>query len=71
MAGFRRFGMDREVGCVDGVLVAAHERSELEGGKIVIHGPQPGQMRLFQLMGLVDYIHLDGDTRPRSDNGNP
>jgi anti-sigma B factor antagonist len=43
-----------------GVLVAAHERSVLAGKRIRIHGVQPGQLRLFELMGLLDYMDLDG-----------
>ena len=44
-----------------GVLVAAHERSLLAGKRITIHGVQPGQLRMFELMGLLDYMNLAGD----------
>jgi len=43
-----------------GVLVAAHDRSVLAGKRIRIHGVQPGQLRLFELMGLLDHMDLDG-----------
>ena len=42
-----------------GVLVAAHNRAELDGGEILLHGVQPNQMRIFEITGLSDLFKLD------------
>jgi anti-sigma B factor antagonist len=44
-----------------GVLVAAHDRSVRAGKRITIHGVQPGQLRMFELMGLLDRMTVEGD----------
>ena len=57
-----------------GVLLTGHQRSTLTGTRITIQGVQPGQLRLFELMGLLDQLNVDRDgprksrhDRPRSD----
>jgi anti-anti-sigma regulatory factor len=44
-----------------GVLVAAHQRAVLAGVRLTIRGVQAGQRRLFELMGLLDDLSVDGD----------
>ena len=44
-----------------GVLVAAHKKTFLSGGSIVLHGVQPAQQRLMEIMGLTGYLYFDGD----------
>jgi len=44
-----------------GVLLAGHQRSALTGTRITIQGVQPGQLRLFELMGVLDQLNVDRD----------
>lgn len=44
-----------------GVLVAAHQRAEHDGGHIALQRVQPQQMRLFELTGLTDVVNIDND----------
>jgi len=44
-----------------GVLVAARLRSEKEGGELALHGVQPAQMRVFEMVGLAEHLNFDGD----------
>ena len=43
------------------VLVAAQKRVENEGGKLVLHGVRPAQMRVFDIVGLTEHLNFDGD----------
>ena len=47
-----------------GVLIAAQQRCEIAGGKIVLHDVQLAQMRIFEIAGLVDSMNFDGDATP-------
>ena len=44
-----------------GVLLTGHQRSTLTGTRITIQGVQPGQLRLFELMGLLDQLNVYRD----------
>jgi len=43
------------------VVLSAHKKTTTEGGRIILSGMRPQQMRLFELMGLTDYVNFDGD----------
>ena len=43
------------------VLVAAHKKTFLSGGSIVLHGVQPAQRRLMEITGLTGYLYFDGN----------
>ena len=43
------------------VLVTADKRVKTLGGEIVLHGVQPAQMRVFEIVGLVGHLNFDGD----------
>ena len=47
-----------------GVLVAADKRAITSGGAIVLHSVQPAQMRIFEMVGLTEYLNFDGDGTP-------
>ena len=40
------------------VLVEAHKRGDL----VVLRGARPAQMRVFEILGLVEYLNFDGDS---------
>jgi len=44
-----------------GVLVAARKRADHDGGNIVLHGVQPVQMKVLEIVGLTKYLSFDGD----------
>ena len=46
-----------------GVLVAALQRTEAEGGGLVLRGVRPAQMKVFEIAGLVEHLHFTGETR--------
>jgi hypothetical protein len=43
------------------VLVSAHKKSFQAGGRIILHGMQPAQMRVIQICGLTGYLDFAGD----------
>ena len=45
---------------VMGVLVGAQKKAFMTGGRIVLHGVQPAQMRVFEITNLVDHFDFDG-----------
>jgi anti-sigma B factor antagonist len=44
-----------------GVLVAAQNRAETDGGEIVLHGVQRSQMKVFEITGLTESLNFDDD----------
>ena len=44
-----------------GVLAAADKRAVTSGGAIVLHGVQPTQMRVFEVVNLAQHLNFDGD----------
>jgi len=43
-----------------GVLVTAYKKAFQTGGRIVLHGVQPAQMKVFEITGLVESMNFDG-----------
>lgn len=43
------------------VLVTAYKKAFQTGGRIVLSGVQPAQMRLFEVTGLTEDLNFDGD----------
>jgi anti-anti-sigma factor len=44
-----------------GALVDAYNRAADDGGSLVLHGVQSGQMIVFGLAGVANYVDLYGD----------
>ena len=42
------------------VLVEAHQRAEAEGRRLVLSGSTRPVLRLLEITGLMDYLHVDG-----------
>jgi anti-sigma B factor antagonist len=49
-----------------GVLIAAQQRQEVEGGELILHGVRPAQMRVIEIAGLAEVFNVDGDSGRRS-----
>ena len=41
--------------------IAARQRSDTEGGELILHGVQPEQMKVFEVTGLAAHLTFDGD----------
>ena len=44
-----------------GVLLTAHKKAFQTGGRIILQGVQPAQMKVFELVGLAEHLDFDGD----------
>jgi len=43
------------------VVLSAHKQTTADGGRVILSGMRPQQMRLFELLGLTDYVNLESD----------
>ena len=44
-----------------GVLVTAYNKAFQTGGRIVLHGVKPAQMKIFEITNLTEVLNFDGD----------
>ena len=42
-----------------GILASAHKRLATSGGELIIRSSTPRSLRLFELVGLSDYLNLE------------
>jgi anti-sigma B factor antagonist len=44
------------------VLVEAHQRAEAEARRLVLSGPSRQVLRLLEISGLMEYLHVEPST---------
>src|SRR4051812_18609914 len=47
------------------VLVTALKRANSAGGELILHGVQPPQMKVLDIVGVSEILNFDGDSAAR------